>query len=228
VHAPLVVVTGTGTGIGKTSLATAILRAWARTRSKVLGYKPIESGVGAAGAEDGLALEAASSFHVKHLPHLHLRMAVSPHLAARAEGVRVDADELARGVAAAREAADGVVVELPGGLFTPLSEDLLAVDFVARLAPTALVLVAPDRLGVLHDVLAALEGARSKGASPTHVLVNGVASPDASTGTNVEELRRFGRVPVFGPVAYAAGARQASPDDASIIALVDAIDRRAV
>jgi dethiobiotin synthetase len=227
VHAPLVVVTGTGTGIGKTSLATAFLRAWGRVRPKVLGYKPIESGVTEAGAEDGLALEAASTFHVKHLPHLHLRTPVSPHLAARREGVQVDAAVIAGGVATARAEADGVVLELPGGLFSPLADDLLAVDFVKRLSPTALVLVAPDRLGVLHDVLAALEGANAKGASPTHVLLNGVETTDASTGTNAEELRRFVTVPVLGPVARNPDAKHAREDDAAIVALVHAIEAAA-
>jgi dethiobiotin synthetase len=218
VHAPLIVVTGTGTGIGKTYLAAALLRAWSRRRSNVLGYKPIESGVGDSGAEDADALAAASSFHVKQLPHVHVRAPLSPHLALRLEGRSLDVARIVEGVSEARGRADAVVVELPGGLFTPLADDLLAVDFAAKLEPTALVLVAPDRLGVLHDVLAAIDGARAHGCPPTHVLLNAVATPDASSGTNAAELRLFSNVPVFGPVARDV------TDDPALDTLVQAVE----
>jgi len=50
--APLIVVTGTGTEIGKTHVAGALLLAWARVLAEagmgdatVVGLKPVESGV---------------------------------------------------------------------------------------------------------------------------------------------------------------------------------------
>ena len=51
----IVAVTGTGTGIGKTTLATAMVRVL-RPRFAVGGWKPIETG----GDEDGRALGAAA------------------------------------------------------------------------------------------------------------------------------------------------------------------------
>ena len=204
--APLVAVSGTGTGIGKTFLSVAFVRAWASRGLRVVGYKPIESGVAVVTETDAHVLSAASTFHVKHLPLIRLRAPVSPHLAAELEGVQVDLDAVADEIAALRFDADGVVVELPGGLFTPLTEHGLVIDLVALIRPTALILVAPDRLGCLHDILSALKAksAHPQAAPiPTHVLFNAPEKSDASTGTNAKELARFVKTEVFGPVERA-------------------------
>ncbi len=44
--APLLVVTGTGTGIGKTVIAAGLVATWGRRGFRVAGVKPIESGKG--------------------------------------------------------------------------------------------------------------------------------------------------------------------------------------
>jgi len=193
----LIIVTGTGTGIGKTHIARAILHA-ARDRS-VLGYKPIESGVvDSVGTTDGEWLARASTFHVKHRPELRLRAAISPHLAAEREGVALDWSSVARFVGEVRAQGVDVLVELPGGLFTPLTATARNVDVLASLAPTATLLVAPDRLGVLHDVGAALAGARHVGARLDAIALIAPDVSDASTSTNERELARFVDVPIVG------------------------------
>ena len=88
-RAALIVVTGTGTGIGKTHIAEAILRAWARHRpgARLIGLKPIESGVSVGAVTDSGRLAAASTFHVKQSGYA-LSAPLSPHLAARQRGHR--------------------------------------------------------------------------------------------------------------------------------------------
>ena len=54
---------------------------------------------------------------------------------------------------AARREASPLVVELAGGLFSPLAPQLTNAEVIAALAPTFTFLVAPDRLGVLHDIV---------------------------------------------------------------------------
>jgi len=79
---PLLVVTGTGTEIGKTHTACALASAWGRS-AKVAAVKPIESG----GTADGDALGRVSTFHVTRCraPYMYANP-VSPHLAGRREG----------------------------------------------------------------------------------------------------------------------------------------------
>src|ERR1700759_4898384 len=113
----LLVVTGTATEIGKTHVSEALLLA-AGERHRAVGVKPIESGGVSGGVSDGQRLPAASSFHVKN-PAPFFAPPVSPHLAAREAGVDIDVPKLATGLTALRSDADLLLVELPGGLFTP-------------------------------------------------------------------------------------------------------------
>jgi dethiobiotin synthetase len=190
---PLLVVTGTGTEIGKTHTACALASAWGRS-AKVAAVKPIESG----GTADGDALGRVSTFHVTRCraPYMYAHP-VSPHLAGRREGRPVDLAVVADWVASFRREADGVLVELAGGLFSPVTESATNADLAKALAPTAVLLVAPDRLGVLHDVGSATRAARSEGLALHGVLLSAPAAPDSSTGTNAAELRLVTDLPVL-------------------------------
>jgi dethiobiotin synthetase len=182
----LVLVTGTGTGIGKTHLTEAILLALPRS-AKVIGIKPVESGVEEGVLSDADRLARASTFHVQHF-RVALRTPVAPSLAARREGVALDAGRLQAEVARVRDLADVTLVELPGGLFSPFVDRTLNVDFAAALRPDAALLVAPDRLGVIHDVLATVSAAKARGSYMHTLALVAPEQPDASTGTNAEEI----------------------------------------
>jgi dethiobiotin synthetase len=197
--APLVVIAGTGTGVGKTYVASALLRAWGEGAC-VVGYKPVETGVAHIGSptgvgspfeegEDARALREASTFHVKHSLFQHtFADPVSPHLAARRAGASIDLAPLVEQASRLRGEADGVVVELAGGLFTPLAAGVFNLHLARAFAPTRIVVVAPDRLGVLHDVGATLHAARHFGLELSGVVLGAVMNPDASSGTNAQEI----------------------------------------
>jgi dethiobiotin synthetase len=194
----LVVVTGTGTGIGKTYVAEALLLALGRKGVRAAGIKPIESGADVS-PSDAARLRAASSFHVKH-SGVSLPEPVSPHLAARRAGIEVDVDQL---IADARGCLGDVavlLVELPGGLFSPLTDRVINAEFAAGLAPDALLLVAPDRLGVLHETVATARAAAAVGLTVDAIVLVAPDHPDGSTGTNASELVRFVAASVMGTV----------------------------
>lgn len=196
--ARLIVVSGTGTEIGKTHTTCAILRA-APASTRVVGLKPIESGVEGDEGDDARALRLASSsmFHVKHTsaPYL-LRRPISPHLAAREEGKAIELGRIVDYVNAAASTADVVFVELAGGLFSPLAPGLVNADAALALCPDAVLLVAPDRLGVLHDVTACLRALGHDANRITAIGLVAPAQPDSSTGTNAAELAWLGAPPV--------------------------------
>jgi len=195
----VVVVSGTGTGIGKTHVGEALLRRLTRDGSaRVAGIKPVESGIGQ-GVSDAERLAASSTFHVKHA-FVGLRAPISPHLAARLEGVRLEPQAIAADVAAASVAVDVLLVELPGGLFTPIGEGVLNADLAALMCPAYLLLVAPDRLGVLHELLTTLRASGAMGLAVSGVALVTPEASDASTGTNAAELARYTRVPVLATV----------------------------
>ncbi len=198
--APLILITGTGTDIGKTHFACALVKAWAARGLQIAGVKPIETGVprGAPSGPDGNKLGRMSTFHVKRFPAPYmLARAVSPHLAARADKKTIDPDIVARWTANIRAEADGVVLELPGGLFTPVTERLTNADVAKALKPDATLLLAPDRLGALHDVGACIRAARADGIALMGIVLARPAAPDAATGTNATELASVVDVPVL-------------------------------
>jgi dethiobiotin synthetase len=187
VRRPRIVLLGTGTEIGKTHVGVALVAALRDAGTEVAGLKPVESGVGS-GVSDGERLAGASSFHVKQPPPYALTAPLSPHLAADREGTTIRLAPIVRWVDSVEAA--GVVVETAGAVLSPLSTGVTNLDLAMALEPTGLVLVAPDRLGVLHDVTAALFAMRHLAPAlpePVVALVEPEVA-DASTGTNAREL----------------------------------------
>ncbi|UQA61490.1 dethiobiotin synthase [Polyangium aurulentum] len=193
-----IVLIGTGTGIGKTHAGVALVSALAAAGVEVAGLKPIESGV-STGPTDASALAAVGSFHVKQAPYTFVEP-ISPHLAARREGVTIDLSRVQAWVDG--HAARVVVVETAGALLSPLGPGLTNLDLARALRPDVLVLVAPDRLGVLHEVASAMHVLRTLGTDlpAPMLLLQPPAEPDRSTGTNAGELALLGIHPA--PLAF--------------------------
>jgi dethiobiotin synthetase len=198
----LVVVSGTGTDIGKTHFAEALLRALATLGARIAGLKPIESGVADPARTDAARLSAASSFHVKPFGYAFVD-GVSPHLAARRAGQAIDVAALVASIHAALCQSDVLVVELPGGLFSPITASLVNVDVAAALRPDVMLLLVPDRLGALHDAVAATRAAEGASLPIDGIILMAPATSDASTGSNAEELRTLVRPPVLATLPRA-------------------------
>lgn len=185
------VIIGTGTGVGKTHLSVALLRSLALAGVSAAGLKPVESGVGT-GTTDAELLDRAGVFHVKHPPPYALAAALSPHLAARQEGITLRLQPILTWVSESE--ADWTLVETAGALLSPLSPLLTNLDLTAALEPDAVILVAPDRLGVLHDVTATLFAYRMLAPQLPEPLLalQAPSEPDGSTGLNAQELLELG------------------------------------
>ena len=246
-----IVVCGTGTEIGKTHVACALVAHLAAAGKTVVGLKPIESGVGPSSASaavppradvtsaaadarttndpsattptalpsqapacsevmtDSLVLARASG-KVDPGACYAFRDPVSPHLAARREGRSIELETIAAWVGA--RDADWQIVETAGGLLSPLSTDLTNLDLALALEPTAVVLCAPDRLGVLHDVAAALLALNLANlADRTVVALSAPPLGDDSTGSNAAELETLGRAE--RPAAFPRAASHAAESE---------------
>lgn len=184
-----IAVVGTGTDVGKTHVACALLSALRASGVAARGYKPIATGVPSGERCDDAAAHADACGATYMHPTYTFVPAVSPHLAARQAGGEIDIRAIAR---RAVEMGDGaLVVETAGGLFSPLGEGVCNADLVRALAPARVLLVALDRIGVLHDVGATVRAARAEGIA-LEVVLSAPALADASTGTNAPELGRLG------------------------------------
>lgn len=186
-----VAVVGTGTEVGKTHIASALVRYLVTARIAVAGRKPIESGVAGEKGDDQLALEPTGSVLPGEAAPFRFGPPVSPHLAARLADRVIDVDVAARWAVAGR--ADVFVVESAGGLLSPLGEGASNLDLVDRLQPDVVLLVGVDRLGILHEVSACRLALRDRALwSRCVVALSAPLVSDASTGTNAAELVRLG------------------------------------
>jgi dethiobiotin synthetase len=206
----IVAVTGTGTGIGKTHLACALVGAMRDRGTNAVGWKPVESGVGGDSPDSDEALLRAAS-GVDLPPTLRLRAPISPHLAARREGKAIDGMAIRTTLDALTARYETIVLELAGGLCSPFDDRIDNVDFLAPLRPRT-ILVAPDRLGVLHDVSAALRAASAVDLDIHAIALVAPVSTDDSSGSNAAELRsRLGVEVVEVPRAPIAELRRFAP-----------------
>jgi dethiobiotin synthetase len=84
------------------------------------------------------------------------------------------------------------LLETAGGVFSPLTRRTTNADLAVALDPAIWILVAPDSLGVLHDVRAALIALEARFRSPDFVVLSRARQPDSATGLNAAEFPRVG------------------------------------
>lgn len=201
-----VFITGTDTDVGKTHVACKLARESVEQGASVGVYKPVasgcipgsETGSGEVAGDELVALDALRLWLAAGKP-LDLDAAcpqkfveaVAPNVAARVEGKSVDRDRLISGLERWRD-FDVVYVEGAGGLFSPLADGYLNADFARQLPTPSLRLVAANRLGVIHQVLATVFAAKQVGLTIETLYLNQVdREPDTSVRNNAEQIREF-------------------------------------
>ncbi len=207
-------ITGTGTGVGKTYIASLIARSLRETGKRVGVFKPVASGCEIRGGRmispDAAALwmAAGQPGTLDDVCPQTFAAPLAPHLAARSEGRRVDAELLRSGIQFWRETSDIVLVEGAGGLMSPISDD----DYNADLAEVfgyPLVVVSANELGTINATLQTLITASTyrEGLTVAGVVLNAprVLADDPSTDCNADEIARRCVPPLLATVEHDRG-----------------------
>jgi dethiobiotin synthase len=198
----LIVVTGTGTGVGKT-IATAALAA---TRpGPVTVVKPVQTGVGDGSPGDAEVVHALTGCAVEEWTRLDEPLA--PDTAARRAGISIPP---VHEYAARLTALDGeVVVEGAGGLLVRLdTEGGTLLDLAAALRPPVeVVVVVSAGLGTLNHTELTVGALRGRGLEPAGLVIGSwPAEPDLAEQCNLEDLPRVTGLPVLARIPAGAGA----------------------
>jgi dethiobiotin synthetase len=182
------VVTGTGTGVGKTVLSGLLVRRIIQLGRTIRAFKPLCSG----GRGDALALEAASggAQTLDEINPWHFEAPLSPALAARLERRTVTLEEVSAYVRQHSKQSELTLVEGAGGLLSPLTVDGDTRDLIVLLKARPLI-VAANRLGVIHDVRATLGCLPPSLRSSVPVVLMAPATADASTARNARSLSEY-------------------------------------
>jgi dethiobiotin synthetase len=142
-------ISGIGTGIGKTFISALLSEALEADY-----WKPVQ-----AGYADGTDTETVSSLisnkqTVVHPEVYRLKMPASPHIAARAEGIRIDTGKIFE-VFSTLDPDRPLIIEGAGGLLVPLNDREWIIDLVEKLN-AKLILVSRNYLGSInHSLLTA-------------------------------------------------------------------------
>jgi len=162
-------VTGTDTDVGKTFVAAGLAAALRRRGVDVGVLKPVATGR----SEDARILLAASKSGdpLPLVNPIHLKAPLSPHLAAKLEGMRVDLRVIDRAYKALVARHEVVIVEGAGGLLVPIREGFTFADLAKRLR-WPLVIVARDALGTINHTSLTVEAARARGLKILGIVVN--------------------------------------------------------
>ena len=198
-------VTGTDTGVGKTRVAVALLRALAGAGNHAVGMKPVSAGVRPHETvnADVAALAAAGSV-VAPLADRNpyaFAPAIAPHLAAAAAGVAIELDVIASAFERLRVRAETVVVEGAGGALVPLGARIDMLDIAARLDLPVL-LVVGMRLGCLNHALLTAIAIRARGLRFAGWVANAVDAAMPMRDENVATLAAMLPAPLVTTVAH--------------------------
>jgi dethiobiotin synthetase len=176
------VIVGTDTNVGKTVFSAALVGAL-----DAFYWKPVQSGL-----EDETDSQTVARLSgvapARIFPEAwRLNLPASPHIAARADGVEINA------VGLDPPKVDGrLVIETAGGVMVPLTDRVLTIDLLAgwRLP---VVLVARTSLGTINHSLLTIEALRRR-----DIPIHGVAFIGEEQKAPQETIARIGGVRALG------------------------------
>ncbi len=193
-------VTGTDTGVGKTVVAVALLRALAALGKRAAGMKPVSAGIDADASvnADVSALMRAGNVDIsaEDCNPFAFAPAIAPHLAAAEAGMPIDLDAIASAYERLATQSDVVVVEGAGGARVPIDACRDMLDIALRLRLPVL-LVVGMRLGCLNHALLSADAIRARGLRLSGWVANRVDPQMRAVDANVADLAaRLGAPPV--------------------------------
>jgi dethiobiotin synthetase len=237
-------ITGTDTGVGKTIVSAAIIRALIKKGIRVGAMKPIETGCKKAngkrqtakGKRQGETLIPSDGMFLKEMAEMddpidlttpiRFENPLAPMVASELEKRPVALNKIFSAYKAFSKKYDFMVVEGVGGLLVPILKRQEAKDkgqevyFVADLIKDLklpVIVVARPTLGTINHTLLTVNHALREGLNVLGVIINYHMPPvgDIAEKTNPDVLKELCPVPVIGMLPYIKGITLNSIDDAA-------------
>lgn len=203
----VLVVSGTGTEIGKTVVTSAIAAAAAARGRSVAVLKPAQTGL-----EPGVPGDAAEAARLAGPSVTPVELArypepLAPDTAARRAGLAtVSPEAVAEAAQKLAASHDLVLVEGAGGLLVRFDEAGRTLADAARLLDAPVLVVAPAALGTLNSTTLTAEALRARGLTARGVVIGSwPAEPDLACRCNLADLPASSGLPLLGAVPEGSG-----------------------
>jgi dethiobiotin synthetase len=217
-------ITATGTDVGKTFVASSLIRHFRQMGRSVDAIKPIVSGFDpsqAAASDPGVLLNAlglpVTPPEIDRISPWRFRAPLSPDLAAEREGRSIEVDTVVTFCQSAIEQRqDILLIEGVGGIMVPLDGERTVLDVMMALQ-LPLILVAGSYLGTISHTLTALDALLQRRLKVMATIVSETAGSTVPLDDTVAAIARFA-APVIGLPRQQSRASGGSPS-------VSALDR---
>ncbi len=169
-------ITGTGTDVGKT-----VVSGWITVHTNYHYFKPIQSG-------SPTDSELIRGFDVLvHKESYSFQMPMSPHEAAKMEGVEIDMNSIHL------PASKNLIVEGAGGILVPLNKKNLMIDLIKKFNIPVIIVSKPG-LGTINHTLMTIRILRDNDVDILGVIMNG---EDVLRESNAKSIKMFGDIEIL-------------------------------
>ncbi len=210
----LLMITGTGTGVGKTVVTAAIAALALQRGADVAVVKPAQTGVTADEPGDLAEVERLCGWPARHgSPRLTLLEGsrfpdpLSPAAAARTRGLpTADLPALVSRIRTLQDSHRLVLVEGAGGLLVRYDEEGTTLASLASACRADVLVVTEPGLGTLNATALTLEALANRGLELAGLVIGAwPAHPDLACRSNVSDLEMLAARPLLGALPAGAG-----------------------
>lgn len=200
------IVTGTGTGVGKTVVTAAVAALAVAAGERVTVVKPAQTGVGPGEPGDLAEVTRLAGGGVTTRELVRYPEPLAPATAARRSGLAaLRVSDVTDTVA--RTSADLLLVEGAGGLLVRLNDGGETLADVASALDAPVLVVATAGLGVLNAAALSAEVLARRGLTLTGTVVGAYPEhPDLAERTNLVDLPEVTGAPLLGVLPAGLGA----------------------
>jgi dethiobiotin synthetase len=191
-------ITATGTDVGKTHVAASLIGHFRRMGRRVAALKPVVSGFDPGQPENSdpaallRALELPVTMeNIERISPWRFRAPLSPDLAARREGRRINVDKVIGFCrSAVEQRQDILLLEGVGGVMVPLDGERTVLDVMMGLR-LPLILVTGSYLGTISHTLTALDSLFHRDMHVLAVIVSETPGSTVPLEETVAAIARF-------------------------------------
>jgi dethiobiotin synthetase len=216
-------ITGTDTGVGKTVITAAFIKAVNILGFKACGMKPIETGCVRQGnvlvPSDGMFIKAIARMEesIKYVSPCCFENPLAPLPASEIEGLSVDLGNIKKAYRDLSKNYKVFIVEGIGGLLVPIKRDYFVVD-LARDFGLPIIVVSRPGLGTLNHTMLTVNYAIKEGLNLAGIVIN-YSYPSQDTiaeETNPDILKQISPVPVIGIFPYLKDLESSTIEKAAV------------